>query len=87
MWLAVFLTVANVPPAWRKTQGGDGVTWIGYRVLVKELALGISEARAAWAVNWLQRGARDGVMNIDELRGAVGRLAFVAGALEYDRSF
>ncbi len=54
---------------------------------LNDLSLGISEARAAWASNWLSRQAENGLTCIEEYTGALGRLAFICGALEYDRPF
>ena len=77
----------GVPLAWAKIHGGTTLAWIGFAVDLNTLALGISESRAAWAVEWLERLARDGCADMDEFRAATGRLAFVAGALEYERPF
>ncbi len=87
LWVILLLSVLGLPLAWRKIQGGDEIAWIGYAVRLSDLSLGISEARAAWATNWLNRQAENGLTCIEEYTGALGRLAFICGALEYDRPF
>ncbi len=87
LWLILFLLMLGVPLSWRKVQGGDEITWIGYSVRLKELSLGISSSRASWAVTWLRRHATNGMGCIEEFASALGRLAFICGALEYDRPF
>ncbi len=87
VWLVVFLCILGVPLAWRKTKGGDVIDWIGYNVRLQDLSLGVSESRAAWAVGWLTRGARDKAMKVEEFTAGLGRLVFVTGALEYERPF
>ncbi len=87
IWLIIYFTCLGVPLTWRKTQGGTLITWIGYSVNLLELSLGISASRADWSANWLERCARDGACCMEEFASALGRLTFVAGALEYDRPF
>ena len=87
LFVLTLLKLFKVPFSWRKTQGGDVITWIGYTVFVRELRLGVSEARATWAVNWLRRVSRDGTVVMEDLRAALGGLSFLSGALEYDKPF
>jgi hypothetical protein len=68
-------------------QGGREIAWIGYAVDLRTLSLGISASRASWVCDWMNRVSRDGTVSIKELRSVIGRLAFVAGALEYERPF
>ncbi len=83
----VLLLLLGVPIAWAKTQGGHRIQWIGYEIWLRELALGISERRAAWCLGFLDGIARDGRFNIGLLRSGVGRLTFVVSALEWERPF
>ncbi len=87
--IAVLLlwAVLGVPIAWLKIQGGGSIAWIGYEVNLRDLSLGISTGRADWAVQWLRRMTRDGLVNIDEFRRGIGRLGFIVGALEWERPF
>ncbi len=87
LWALLCLTVLGYPLAWRKIHGGDVVRWIGYEVDIAGLRLGVTEARAQWAVTWCLRVARDGQCRIDDFRAALGRLGFIAGALEFERPF
>ncbi len=87
VWAIMFLRMLGVPLSWRKLQGGTELIWIGYSVRLWNLSLGISASRAAWATAWLRRAARDGVVDIADLRSCLGRLSFIAGAMEYDRPF
>ena len=83
----LLLTVLGVPLSWRKIQGGERLEWIGYEVWVRELALGITSSRAAWASAWCAQIARDGIVSTAEFATGVGRLSFVCGVLEYERPF
>ncbi len=87
IWVLWLLVILGFPLKWRKAIGGDVIPWIGYEVLCKELALGITESRSSWAVGWLRRIIRDRVILVAEFRSELGRLSFTAGALEYDRAF
>ncbi len=87
LWVIVILRLLGIPLSWHKIQGGSEITWIGYSIQLSPLAVGISASRAAWASAWMLRAARDGAIDVGELRSVVGRLAFVAGALEYERPF
>ena len=79
------LSLLGVPMSWGKIQGGEALSWIGYSVLVRELALGITEARAQWAIGWLAALARDRLVEMDRFRTGLGRMSFICGALEFDR--
>ncbi len=84
LWLFELL---GVPLQWAKTGGGDSVDWVGYSLSYKSHALGLSESRAEWAAAWCDRHSASGMALISELREGLGRLSFVAGALEYERPF
>ncbi len=87
VFVIIILYVLGVPLAWHKSQGGQVVNWIGYEVHLGELSLGISERRAEWCIKFLTQLARDGRADIAHLRSGLGRLAFVVGALEWERPF
>ncbi len=87
LWVILFLLLLRLPLAWRKIQGGDEISWIGYAVRCYNLSLGISASRAQWASDWLHRHARDGLACAAEYTAALGRLSFICGAMEYDRPF
>ena len=80
IWSIVFLTICGVPLSWNKIQGGDEIRWIGYHILLSSFALGITESRAMWATDWLERVATDGCVRGDELRSAGGALSIHHGS-------
>ena len=87
VWFVLLLVVLGVPLSWPKTQGGKEISWIGFHLLLPEYKLGITQRRADWAVAWLRREATNGVSDVAGFRSAIGRLSFLAGALEYERPF
>lgn len=52
---------------------------------VSECAFGLSPKRAQWVIDWITARLRDGMMKMQDLREALGRLAFVSMALEHLR--
>ena len=87
VWFILLLSALGVPLSWSKTQGGNEVAWIGFHLILSEYKLGITQKRADWAVAWLRREATNGKADLVGFRAALGRLSFLAGALEYDRPF
>ena len=75
VWVLVLWLILGVPLAWKKIHRGSSLAWTGFSVVLRALTLGISEGRAAWAIGWLERFARDGCADIEEVKGGVGRLA------------
>ena len=67
-----------------KTAGGDKVTWVGFELLHHTYHLGISERRAAWFVKWAEEVASSDSINTASFEEGLGRLMYVAGALEYE---
>jgi hypothetical protein len=83
----LLLLLLGLPVSWPKTQGGSRILWIGYEILLRELAVGISARRATWCISFLDKLTRDGRVDIRYFRSGVGRLAFVFSALEWERPF
>ena len=83
----VLCATAGVPLSWGKTAGGDKVTWVGFELLHHTYHLGISERRAAWFVKWAEEVASSDSINTASFEEGLGRLMYVAGALEYERPF
>ena len=81
------LLVVGTPLSWHKVSGGIQIDWIGYYLDVGRFEVGISAARAAWAVRWLEDKARERRVQLGELREGLGRLQFIAGPLEHLRPF
>ena len=87
--LSVFILCAlsGVPLSWSKTAGGDPVAWVGFEILHRRNSLGISARRAEWFVIWTRDMASRPVVNMDNFEEGLGRIMYVAGALEYERPF
>ncbi len=83
----LLLHLLGVPIQWLKLSGGQELSWVGYHLDLRRQQLGLSASRANWVVTWCRRLIRDGVVDVREMREGLGRLAFVAGALEYERPF
>ena len=52
-----------------------------------EWSLGLSERRAQWLLKWLASVLDNGQVEVDDLRGALGRMSWAYGALAYDKPF
>ncbi len=87
VFVILLLVVLGVPLSWHKAQGGETIKWIGYEVHLGQLALGITQRRADWCVDFLLQLARDGRADVARMRSGLGRLCFVVGALEWERPF
>ena len=83
----VLCSTAGVPLSWGKTAGGDKVTWVGFELLHATYHLGISERRAAWFIRWAEEVASSHTVNTASFEEGLGRLMYVAGALEHERPF
>ena len=81
-WLFV-LELLEVPLSWKKVKGGTRVQWIGYQLCVETYRKGISEKKVKWVEDWVLSGGATG----REMKSALGRLTFVAGALQMLRPF
>ena len=88
--LLVFFLLCDVvccPLSWSKTSGGLITNWVGFELLLKEHALGLSERRPAWFISWARNTANTKVVHIRYFEEALGRAVFVASALELLRPF
>ena len=85
-WLFV-LEVMEVPLSYKKVRGGTRVQWIGYQLDVEKFEKGISESKVKWILGWITKKKLDGGATGRELKSALGRLSFVAGALQHIRPF
>ena len=86
LWLFV-LELAEVPLSWEKVHGGDVVQWIGYELDIRNFKKGVSEKKVKWVSEWIGRRLAEGGTVGRELKSALGRLVFVAGALHHVRPF
>ena len=78
---------AGVALSWSKTAGGDTVAGVGFEILHRSFCLGVSERRAEWFVKWSETVAAPGYIIMDSFEEDLGRIASVAGALEFERPF
>ena len=81
------LELFEVPIAWKKVRGGLVVHWIGYQIDVQKFTKGISEKKVKWIVEWLEKHRASGGVTGRDLKSALGRFSFVAGALQHVRPF
>ena len=61
--LLVFFLLCEVlgcPLSWNKTNGGTVTNWVGFELLLKEHASGLTERRAAWVVKWARDSGSQG---------------------------
>ena len=61
--------------------------WIGYRLDVQPLTVGISKARVRWVMSWIEKIITDRHVLVSTFREGLGRLGFVEGPLEQLRPF
>jgi len=77
--LILILTSLGVPLKWTKFRGGQTITWIGYEIDLRTYRVGIAESRAKWLVGWLRGCIRDEAVDLADVLGVLGRLAFAMG--------
>ena len=88
--LLVFFLLCEVvgcPLSWNKTNGGTVTNWVGFELLLREHALGLTERRAAWVVKWARETASAAVVHVRAFEEALGRIVFATSALELLRPF
>eukprot|EP00438_Fugacium_kawagutii_P023533 Skav200888 [mRNA] locus=scaffold1581:56890:58152:+ [translate_table: standard] len=81
------LDLLEVPISWKKVRGGVVVQWIGYQLDVGNFLKGISERKVKWMLEWIEQRVTSGFVTGRELKLALGRFCFVAGALPHVRPF
>ena len=85
-WLFI-LELLEVPISWKKVKAGTTVQWIGYTLCVQTFRKGIAEKKFRWVEDWVRRHLASGGATGREVKAALGRLTFVAGALQMLRPF
>ena len=85
-WLYV-LEILEIPLSWKKVAGGTSLCWIGYQLDVATYEKGIGPSKVAWLCEWVAGKLRDGCVQGRVMKGVLGRLSFVAGALPHVRPF
>jgi len=81
------LIVLGLPFTWKKFSGGLSLAWVGFSIDLKLCALGLSHARASWAVGWLRSCVECGRVRIADMNAVLGRLSFALTALNHLRPF
>ena len=79
--------LTGVPLSWSKTAGGDVVSWVGFELLHRSFKVGISARRAEWFSRWSRDKASSEHLHIGKFEEGLGRIMYVAGALEFERPF
>ena len=59
----------------------------GFELLLRSRKLGISQRRVEWFTRWTREVVQAGHINISTFEEGLGRVMYVAGALEYERPF
>ena len=66
--------------SWHKTGGGDTLVWVGFEFLLRS-------RRAEWFARWTKKMASSAIVHMASFEEGLGRIMFVAGALEHERPF
>ena len=77
----------GVPLSWHKTNGGDTLKGVGFEFMLRSKSIGISARRAEWFTRWTQKIASSSTVHMASFEEGLGRIRFVAGALEHERPF
>ena len=72
--------VLGCPLPWNKTNGGTVTNWVGFELLLREHALGLTERRAAWVVKLTRDTAAARVVHVRAFEEAL--IVFAIRALE-----
>ena len=65
-----------------------GVTlWVGFELLHRSYKQGISRSRAEWFIKWTREVAATDYVLMSKFEKLLGRIMYVAGALEFERPF
>jgi hypothetical protein len=86
--LALFIIdLFEIPLAWHKVRGGVEAQWIGYEVDWLSFRLGVSASKVAWTRAFVEKISTQGGARGSDWKEGLGRLSFVAGALQHLRPF
>ena len=84
----IVCAVAGVPPVMEQNfRQRESVTWVGFELPHKSRQLGTSQRRADWFTRWTSEVAGSSTVHMGSFEEGLGRVMFVAGALEYERPF
>eukprot|EP00435_Cladocopium_sp_Y103_P012590 s2362_g3.t1 len=85
-WLFV-LDICEAPLSRKKVRGGTVVQWIGCQINVGSFEKGSTEKKVRWMLEGLEKHEASGGVLGRDLKSALGRFGFVAGALQHVRPF
>ena len=83
----ILAAVLGIPLSWQKTLGGSTLVWVGFELLLDSHRVGISQRRAEWSVRWTAEISAAPTVHMRTFEEGLGRIIFVAGTLEHERSF
>ena len=63
------------------------VVWVGFEILLRSHSVGISSRSAEWFIKWAEKVASSTTIHMASFEEGLGRIMFVAGALEHARPF
>ena len=87
MMFFVHCSVVGAPLFWHKTNGGDTVVWVGFELLHRTRHLGIPLRRAEWFTKSARETTDSQYIHVARFEEGLGRIMFVARALELERPF
>ena len=79
--------VAGSPFSWAKCRGGLAQDWVGYWVDCSTFQIGASLTRSDWMIKWISETVSAGKVLVRSLQEGLGRMGFMAGALEWTKPF
>ena len=83
----VFCDTVGIHLSWHKISGGDVTNWVGFEMLHRSYKLGVSQRRADWFVRSTRTTADQKTVHMAAFEEGLGRVMYVAGALEHERAF
>ena len=63
------------------------MSWVGFGLLHRSYKIGLTERRAQWFQKWTRKVAHARYVHMSTFEEGLGRVMYVAGALEYERPF
>ena len=81
------MAALGAPFKWAKQRGGLVTEWIGLTTDYRTFAMGLSERRARWVLEWIQSLRTRKEVTYREFSAGLGRLGFSALALPWERPF
>eukprot|EP00969_Alexandrium_andersonii_P070045 3091450-Alexandrium_andersonii.AAC.1 len=70
------MVLLGLPLSWHKVSGGTEVSWVGYRIHLRERELGVSASRSEWLIKWMESLIANKVADTQALAEGLGRACF-----------